>query len=192
MDTHCDPIELEWHGPFSLRTPESRLASTPPSLPGVYLWTVGKDRKISYVGQAGNVHQRMYEHIHGTLGGAYWLYRPEFFEGGIKPTKEVAVYWPEPKNLNRRFLEEFDTLSQAAFKNLTSYEFYWAVVEGGEGSGEFVESALISLARDSDHPVQNERVSRYGDPLHPIAISSTFSGERPSWFPDAEIRWPAV
>ncbi|HKX45891.1 MAG TPA: GIY-YIG nuclease family protein [Planctomycetota bacterium] len=182
---------LNWAGPFSLRTPESRQAFRPPSEPGVYIWTVGTRRALSYVGQAADLRARLYQHIHNALGGAYWIYEREYFEGRTVPS-DVSAYEPEPATFNQRFLDEFDRLSQLALLNLTSFEMYWAVVEGGRQQREEVESAYIAWAREqSPRVVQNEALSRAGDASNPLLILSSFEGEAPQEFP-RKLRWPTV
>ena len=61
-------IELKWVGPRSLHSPEERRRFTPPSVGGVYLWTVASDEglKVSYVGQASNLPEKV------SLVGELW------------------------------------------------------------------------------------------------------------------------
>lgn len=169
----CIRLSLEWQGPFSLPTRETRLSFLPPAEPGIYVWTVGLavGRRISYIGQAADLQRRMYEHVFWTLGGAYCLYSDDHLLHAEHP---ILEYEPEPKNLLRPYLDDFTHLGQLAFKNLTAYEMYWSILGGDAQLREAVESALITEAQKMNEPLQNTRVSRGSAKSKSMTISSPF------------------
>lgn len=189
-------ICLDWRGPFGLATPEQRSAFMPPETSGVYLWTVGGERQtlISYVGEAVNLRQRMYAHVFWLLGGGYCLYGDDHLVHGIAP---VADYTPGHGNLFTRYLNEFDSLSQLAFRNLIAYRFFWACAPQDRFVRQAIESALIADARKRKQPIQNPRLSRSPQNSTRLQLRSTFPcsgdiGGMPSEILYGELESPAV
>jgi hypothetical protein len=66
-------LELDRKGPFRVAMPDERRKFRPPTGSGVYLWCVSPHPvyRVTYVGQSGNLWDRMYEHISSILGDAY-------------------------------------------------------------------------------------------------------------------------
>jgi len=166
-------IQLKWQGPFGVATLKQRAAFSPPVAGGVYLWTVAFElgHRISYVGEAANLQERMYQHVFYTLGGAYCLYGDDHLARGDKPTPQ---YEPGPSNLFGRYLNEFDALSKLALKNIFAYRFFWAVLDKEREIRQAVESALITEARDREEPIQNDRRSRTPQKARCVHIHSPF------------------
>jgi hypothetical protein len=166
-------IVLEWKGPFGLKTQEDRRKFSPPTASGVYLWTVANEigPRVSYIGKAGNLAERFYQHVFWMLGGAYELLDDDHLLRGAKP---VPNYRPSQDNLFRNFLDETKGLSLLARRNLLAYHFWWAPVPNVEHVLKAVESALIKGAWAREEPVQNDRVS-LGEQRSPrIRVKSSF------------------
>lgn len=156
-------IRLDWQGPFGLASPELRRAFRPPERPGVYLWAVGTNRyQISYVGEAGNISDRMYMHATSMLGGAYYLYDEAHMTQGADPNRsEHWEYQPGLQRLLDNFLGDYERHSKTAFRNLVGYAFFWAVPDP-EVTREVrrsIESAIIAGAQREGVPIQNAQPS---------------------------------
>lgn len=176
-------IELQWMGPFSVDTPDNRRSFIPPNKPGVYLWTVGQHSvsvtsfKVSYVGQASSLRNRLYEHISRILGGQYSLYGDEHLIQGEIPEKRLRMYEPSDANILNQFISEFPKYSQLAYQNVMSYRFFWAEMPGYSGSVQScfrkaVESALI---KHMGHQLQNTSLSLEPRNSPKILIESNFA-----------------
>jgi hypothetical protein len=167
-------IHLNWQGPFSLGSSAGRSRFDPPSSPGVYLWTVAPNegQRISYIGQAANINERMYQHIFWTLGGAYCLYDRQHLVEGNPP---VPVYEPGLPNLISTFLNDFNRFSAIAIENAIGYNFFWAILDTDTSIRRAVESALITRAREREEPIQNMRLSRNSANSPHVVITSLFS-----------------
>lgn len=176
-------IELEWMGPFSVDTPDSRRSFIPPHQPGVYLWAVVQHSdsvssfKVSYVGQTSNLRNRLYEHISGILGGLSSLYGDEHLVQGEIPEKKLRKYEPSHANLLNEFISDFPKYSQLAYQNVMSYRFFWAEMPGYSGSVQScfrkaVESALIKY---TGHQLQNTNLSLEPRNSPKILIESNFA-----------------
>jgi len=156
-------IRLDWQGPFGLASAEQRRTFRPPEQPGVYLWTVGANRyQISYVGEAGNISNRMYTHATSMLGGACYLYKDDHITQGADPNKSQHwEYRPGLESLVGQFLSNYEWFSKAAFRNLVGYTFFWAVPVPtvNREIRESIESAIISAAQEESVPIQNVRPS---------------------------------
>jgi len=150
-------ITLQWTGPFGLATPDQRKQFSPPNESGVYLWTVANEKapRVSYVGEAGNVADRFYEHVFCILGGAYCLCDRRHLVDGKTPH---PVDRPSRNALFADFLDENGCYWRLARRNLFACRFGWATLPGERRVCEAVESALITEARERDQPLQNERV----------------------------------
>jgi hypothetical protein len=166
-------MHLDWHGPFNLATHEGRRDFMPPNEGGVYLWCVGRHPRlsISYVGEASNLGQRLYEHVFSTLGGAYCLYSDDHLFDGATP---VAGYNPGLNNILELFLGDFAKYSAMAHHNLLAYSFFWATVPGDRCDRQTIESALINAFRESREPIQNARTSIAPANCRRLMITSRF------------------
>ncbi len=168
-------VVLKWSGPHSLASREDRQTFSPPAQSGVYLWTVANDAgpKISYVGQAGSLVDRFYEHVFWTLGGAYCLYGREHLIDGSPPE---PVYRPSIGSLLTDFWDPDDAYRglDLARENLAAYRFWGAPVTADRVIRETVESALIDAARTNSQPLQNERVSRCPGSSPCLSVRSVF------------------
>ncbi len=166
-------VHLDWQGPHSLATDDGRRDFNPPSESGVYLWCVGRhpNHRISYVGEAGDLQQRLYEHIFWTLGGAYCLYADDHMVDGKSP---VDAYKPGLGNILTVFLGDFPKYSAMAHQNLLGYTFFWATVPGDRAHRRAVESALIANFRDAKEPLQNARVSVSAADCKKLSVASKF------------------
>src|SRR5262245_17749176 len=83
---------LSWTGPYDLiSATDGKGEDTFPDDTGVYLWVMqhGGQRRIHYVGYAGNSSQLQYSHIIYALGGGYPI--PKL------PINE-AIEWQRPAN----------------------------------------------------------------------------------------------
>ncbi len=152
-------IKLGWYGPNRIPAPNKKEGTfNPPKEPGVYLWTVAptKNYRISYVGEASNVHDRMYQHFFWTLGGAYCLYSDDHLIHGNKPK---PIYTPGMQNLLSLFVTEFKTKSKLALDNLLGYSFFWAATSSDRTLRQSIESALITRASSEEEPLQNVKVN---------------------------------
>jgi len=170
-------ISLDWKGPFHFCSPNNNPDVDPPNSPGVYLWTVGncETKYISYVGEAGNIRNRLYTHMVYTLGGGYWLYDA----GELLSNKTLnPVYKPSPGSWNNSFLQDFSNISEAAYKNLAAFQIFWAVVEGETHVRRMVESCIINKLMTDENQYkslfQNDRISVKADEFHQIKVVSNF------------------
>ena len=166
-------LHLDWKGPFCLATSGARQAFAPPSEGGVYLWCVGRDpvHRVSYVGQAVNLRDRMYQHIFWTLGGAYRLYSDGHLVDGSCPVPE---YEGGLENILTVFLADFGKYSATALHNLQSYSFFWVAIPGERSIRQAVESALITEAKRAGEPLQNDKRSRTPAKSRRLMIVSSF------------------
>ncbi|WP_291321844.1 hypothetical protein [Desulfonatronospira sp.] len=166
-------ILLEWKGPHSLLTDDTREYFLPPEYPGVYLWCVGKQDSflISYVGRASNLQKRMYEHIFWMLGGRYDLYGDDHFLEGAPPKSE---YIPSFKNLLTDFVKDFSNRSSLAYRNLTLYTYFWATIRKDWRTQIAVESAIIEQSKKLNQPLQNDRLSLRPENSPHLLIRSHF------------------
>jgi len=168
-----EPITLNWKGPYSLEVAAGRKAFDPPPKSGVYLWCVGKPEvhRLAYVGEAENIRERLYQHLYSLLGGHYGLFENDHLLKGLKPV-EVYEGNGNLENLVQKFVGEFERYSALALHNVTSYRFFWAVLENEPKSRRrAVESALIKRGLDRQEPLQNRRLSRRAEA---VRIISTF------------------
>lgn len=145
-------ILLDWEGPFDLVS--GREEFKPPGQPGIYLWTLADSPnsfRISYVGESGNIRNRLYQHAHSILGGAYWLFEtPEAQRLGKFGNKAY-----KPGDFLTKFLNDFSHYADMAYRNLAAYHFFWANVNGDQALRRAVEDLIIVAAGQKKDPVQN-------------------------------------
>ena len=79
-----------------------------------------------------------------------------------------------------------------AFRNLTSYQFWWATVSVERQIRRAFESALIVEARTRGEPLQNDRVSRGESRSARIHITSSFPSGRTISGIEASIDYGAL
>jgi len=84
--------ELSWVGPYRLYQDVPQVDDINPTLVGVYLWVIPIAARFfpHYVGEAGNLRNRLLAHRANLTGGSYWIYDP----GELKAGRLTPVYNP--------------------------------------------------------------------------------------------------
>lgn len=176
-----DTVNLKWIGPFNYADTSTN-RQTIPNEAGIYLWVTGKDEHkfVTYVGEAGNLRNRLYDHMVYTLGGGYWLYDTEKLING---EGFKGCYQSDPNTMNINFIKNYQQLSKVAYENLTCLDTYYAVFNGTTIERKMVESCIITVLKNEKnyywHMLQNERVSVNRDENNPIHVISEVDNNYP-------------
>ncbi|RLD19094.1 MAG: hypothetical protein DRI69_09095 [Bacteroidetes bacterium] len=77
-----NPIKLKWSSPTSWKDTHQGLNKESKKIRGIYLLLFKLDGKFIpyYIGQAGNIHPRIAEHIASMLCGKYTIYRNDILK----------------------------------------------------------------------------------------------------------------
>jgi hypothetical protein len=176
-----ESIELLWQGPFPLFNPNNAetVALLPEyeGKPGIYLWCsrFGEEYHVIYVGQSKYLANRFREHIRNQLCGASVILDSEALESQGKVER---IYSPDDVKWMIEYLKDFHRLSMHAYRNLTMYSIFLAVVEPTNiGNLKLIESGIINALLNQEvtkRYLLNTGLSKLGDPKNPIQILSNF------------------
>lgn len=175
--TSKSTMDLNWKGPLrfgATSTPPDPKA-LPPGKPGVYVWTIraGGEYLVTYVGETGNLWNRLLEHAYGLMGGNYWIYDPEKLSRG---EKSDPLYKADPVTGNWAYVVQFERLGPLARENLLAAHIFWAELTAEVPIRRCVESALITAVQSSGERqvLENTKVSVGEEACPGIRIRSHF------------------
>lgn len=156
-------LELHWEGPF--RLPQCLWEA--PGLPeatGVYLWTLedSGEHLIHYIGSAGNLRQRQYDHVIRTLGGGYWI--PERVEGGYRAPPESyparGQSWSASFERLRAFVEDADRRKRAWDYLHDEIRLFFARIDHPESPGDRARGAEYIMQKALGAIPEGDRARR--------------------------------
>lgn len=165
---------LDWVGPSNLVPTPGGAQFQPPDWSGIYLWTIEESPnrfRISYVGESGNIRNRLYQHIHSILGGAYWLFEDREAQNSGKYGKNKAY---KPADFLEKYLGDFPYYADLAYKNLTAYHFFWAQLDGDKNLRKAAEDLIIVAANKAKDPLQNDVKRSQSRIQNDIVVESEF------------------
>ncbi len=125
MESIRREADLRWRGPFIFG--DSAASDHPGKEPGVYIWTIptAEGRWLCRVGEAVSLLERWPAHFQSRLGGYDAVYDPACLKNGkeLKCLYKGAAKEALPIGFSRE-------LAAAAWENMATYEWYWAVWPG--------------------------------------------------------------
>ena len=150
-----NPIKLKWSSPTSWKDTHQGLNKESKKIRGIYFLLFKLDGKFIpyYIGQAGNIHPRIAEHIASMLCGKYTIYRNDIlnkFADDSVQKKEGEdhggiLYSPDwPWSLTKFLLkrDKADLMQHVNFMIKTLYVSY-AIVEQSSPKLEQIEGRCI-------------------------------------------------
>lgn len=132
--------------------------ATEANQPGVYLLTVpvSDSYRILYVGEAGNMADRIRQHIASYLSGEYLMYDGNLLSQGV-----LKPLWV-PSGEVEMTLSKLDEHRSLVVQMLQQVQVFFAVLPATAKRGlQRIESAIIRALRDSDAKnfLENRRLS---------------------------------
>jgi hypothetical protein len=147
------------------------------SKPGVYLWCIPFNNvyRVIYVGQSKYLANRFREHISNQLCGASVILDSDVLEAQGRVER---IYTPDDVKWMVEYLRDFPRLSMQAYRNLTLYSIFVAVVEPAHiGKLKLIESGIINALfnlEESKLCLLNTGLSKLSDQKNPIELLSDF------------------
>jgi hypothetical protein len=150
--TDSSKIEKEdiiWNGPYSLPGfEEINGFDTMADVAGVYLFTFKyKDGFLIYLaGITNSTKRRLLEHLRAYKTGKYTVLDVKSAENGLR--KEIWHGWQYAKSHQKEFIEQKETILEAAEKQLCSFRIFIAEVTD-ERKRERIEAAIMQYIYNS-------------------------------------------
>lgn len=176
-------IKLNWIGPFNYNDTSSNRPIVP-NQAGIYIWVAGSgnNKFITYVGEAGNIRNRLYNHMLYTLGGGYNL---NDFDKFIKGDSIEECYKSNPDNMNIDYIMRYEELSRIAYKSLVCLDIYFTIFKGTDEERKRIESCIIRTLKNEKNKyscmLQNYKFSVSQDESKQIHVISEFQDNNPTF-----------
>jgi hypothetical protein len=146
-------MQIEWKGPFGL-LPGTLEPNGLPEAEGVYLWVLPHEgrRLVHYIGYAGNIRRRQYDHIVRALGGGDWVPTypvREKIENRYKPPAQSGS-WNVSFDRLRQYVEALPRSVEEILAYLKSVEIFAHITPKARDLEYLLQQHFIKLATCND------------------------------------------